>query len=229
MISHMENIKAKDRKGIILSILITLLITSACTFLDTPSDIGGLTTVVDGLVIDNYTHIGISGVPIIIEDDESDYFPPAYHSVYYDTIYTDSVGYYRYEFINKIGRQYTLIPLSTALYYKNSSSRNIDEGEQNAYYFLYKPYRNLRMIIVNKQKKWSHFHIFSVDQQIIIPWDFETIMTDTILSMKFVPDVNIKFSVYKSFGTYGNADYKSEIYYLNFNFGNRDTTLTIEY
>ena len=225
----MENIKVKGRKGIKLSILVTLLITSACTFLDTPTDVGGLTTVVNGLVIDNYSHLGIAGVPILIEDEESDYFPPASTFTYYDTIYTDSVGYYRYEFINKIGRRYTLRPLSTALYYNNGYSHQIDEGKQNAYYILYKPYRNLRFLIENKQKIWSHFRIYSVDQQLVIPWDFETIIADTMISMKFVPDVNIKFSVFKTFGTYGNADYKSESSFLNCNFGNRDTTVIIEY
>jgi hypothetical protein len=37
----MGNIKAKDRKRISLSILITLLITSACTIIGTAPDIGG--------------------------------------------------------------------------------------------------------------------------------------------------------------------------------------------
>lgn len=230
MISEMENIRSIVHKKSKLLILTTVLITSACNLIDlTPPDNGGLTTVVDGLVIDNYTHKGISDVPIIIEDEEANYFPPANTDTFYDTIITDSAGYYRYEFVNKIGRNYNIYPLSTSTYYNNDYFHHINEGEQVSYNFLYKPYRNLRMTITNKQKVWSRFDIYSVDQKLVIPWDFNTIIVDTILSMRIVPDVDIKFKVSKSSGQYGNADYKSESSFLNFNFRNKDTILNIDY
>lgn len=212
------------------SILVLTIGTIGCQpFLETKQDIGGLSTVVEGQVTDIYTHVGIMGVPIVIEDFDTE---ASFWGVgYYDTIYTDSVGYYKYEFVNEVGHGYYVLPQSTDLYYDNQQwSYNIVEGKLNTKSFLYKPYRKLSIQIVNKLKKWPRFSIRSENQHYLRPYSFDIIKSDTILKAKFVPDVDIKMSINKDNDKYGNVDeYKLEKLNFIFNCGNRDTLIYIEY
>jgi hypothetical protein len=194
-------------------------------------DVGGLSTVVNGNVTDWYTQVGIMGVPIIIvdEDSEADFWEMRY--TYFDTVYTNSLGYYRYEFVNKVGRYYYVNPLSTDLYFNNQKwTFSIDEGVDNRIDFAYKPYNKLSIQIVNKHKKWSRFYINSGDSKIIILHDFGYIKADTIIETKFVPDIKTNLGIYMDNDKYGIADeYKYEKYSIPFYCGNRDTSVYIEY
>lgn len=53
---------------------------------------------------------------------------------------------------------------------------------------------------------------------------------DTLVLMKFVPDLDIELSVMKINGNPDDVDaFKKESYYFLFNVGNKDTTLYFEY
>lgn len=214
-------------------IVLSIGLTSCLPLFDTKPDVGSLSTIVEGRVTDFYTQNGIMGIPILIEDfdSEAEFWEMSY--TYYDTIFTDSVGYYRYEFLNKVGRDYNVRPQSTDSYYDNQYwLSSIIEGKLNKYSFLYKPYRNLLIHFVNKQKRWSSIFFWNPISPHTIPQhaNFDRLDIDSLFLMKFVPDQDIELNFCKSNGNaVQGSDIQSECFQLNVNFENKDTSIYIEY
>lgn len=210
-----------------LIIVLSIVITGCLPTIESKPDVGGLSTIVEGRVIDFYTQEGIKGVPVVISDEDSEALPWEWSDTYYDTIYTDSIGYYRYAFLNEIGRDYYVLPQSTELYYNQHCGRLILEGKLNTYSPLYKPYRLLNIHIVNNLKKWTYLYYWNPIGEYTIPQhsQFNGFEVDTIFLMKFVPDQDIGLNFIKS----NRADNIDENFQINFNYENKDTSICIDY
>lgn len=216
-----------------LLMVLSIVITGCLPLFEFPPDVGGLTTNVEGRVVNFYTNEGIMGIPILIEDEDSEADPWEWSNTYYDTTYTDSIGFYAYEFINEVGRRYTIRPQSTALYYNQHKANSIVEGKLNSYSFIYKPYSNLFIHIVNKFKVWPHFFISNHTGEYTYSEDINLggFDVDTIFQMRFVPDQYIELHASKNDCNIGMScpNYKHEEFNLKFNYKNKDTTMLIEY
>lgn len=84
----------------------------------------GQLTIVDGQVADYYTNTGIPNVMLVFVNEDSNSDPFAYSHTYYDTIFTDSLGKYHYEFVNDTLRSYFIEPISNEQYYSIRSGNN---------------------------------------------------------------------------------------------------------
>lgn len=213
--------------------LFTSLMLSLVGCVPEKEDIGGLATIIQGRVQNLYSGEAIVVFPVVIKDEDADAGLFQWQFNYYDTVFTDSAGYYRYEFVNEVGCDYILQSAMTSDYYPSPNKEyRIVEGSDNTFNLSYKPYRNLWLRIVNKDKVWLRFSILNRRYHTTIPTGvfLDGLNIDTLVLMKFVPDLDIELSVMKINGNPDDVDaFKKESYYFLFNVGNKDTTLYFEY
>jgi hypothetical protein len=138
-----------------LLIFIVLLIISCDN--DAPNQF----TSVEGYVTDYYSKEPVACIPLVI----SEYNPFEFcefcdQDLITDTIFSDSIGYYYYEFYNKEDRTYKINPFLKGNYYFYGT-RTIYEGKTNTINMAIKPVKNLTLNCYNQTNIFNRLYVSS--------------------------------------------------------------------
>ncbi|MCF8360879.1 MAG: hypothetical protein K9H26_19175 [Prolixibacteraceae bacterium] len=115
-------------------------------------------TSVEGYITDYYSKEPVPGIPLLI----TEYRPFLYPSVdTEDTVFSNSDGYYYYEFFNKEDRNYKIENLQTETYYSQKDASTIAEGKTNTINFAIKPFKSLTLNCYNQSKTFNRLRIYS--------------------------------------------------------------------
>jgi hypothetical protein len=136
-----------------LTLLFLLLIISC----DKPNQF----TSVEGYVTDYNSKEPVAGIPLVI----SEYNPFEIcdfcdHDLITDTVFSDSNGYYYYEFYNKEDRDYEIKPFLKENYYFYRH-RSIYEGKRNTINLEIKPIKNLTLNCYNQTTIFNRLYVSS--------------------------------------------------------------------
>jgi hypothetical protein len=138
-----------------LLIFIVLLIISCDN--DAPNQF----TSVEGYVTDYSSKEPVAGIPLLI----SEYNPFEFcdfcdQHLKTDTVFSDSIGYYYYEFYNKEDRAYEINPILKGNYYFYGT-RTISEGKPNTINLAIKPVKNLTLNCYNQTNIFNRLYVSS--------------------------------------------------------------------
>jgi hypothetical protein len=185
-------------------------------------DIPNQFTSVEGIVTDYYSKQPVPEIPLVItEDSHYDYF----HAdlIFMDTIYTNTNGYYYFEFFNDSDRFYT-IEIIQSEYYYSIYPETITEGRIDTINFSVKPFKTLTLNCYNQSKTIDRLHIFCYINNYVFRCNQCGDLT--IVNLKIVPELENEFAI-EAYKENKMDTIKSK--FLKFFAGKNDTTINYYY
>ncbi|MBN1115802.1 MAG: hypothetical protein JXA77_01250 [Bacteroidales bacterium] len=180
-------------------------------------------TSVEGYVTDYYSKEPIAEIPLKIT--ESKYF--CYPSCdVYDTVFSNSDGYYYYDFFNTEDRTYKIEILQTETYYSSFQER-IAIGKTNTLNFDIKPFKNLTLNFHNESNTFNWLSVYSY----INDSEFKCNPCEglEVFDYKIVPEIRNDFYIGLVHYDEENKADSSKGEYLRFVAGINDTTINYYY
>jgi hypothetical protein len=139
-----------------LLIFIVLLIISCDD--DAPNQF----TSVEGYVTDYSSKEPVAGIPLLISEyDPFEFCDFCDQHLITDTVFSDSIGYYYYEFYNKEDRTYEINPILKGNYYFYGT-KTIYEGKPNTINLEIKPFKNLTLNCYNQSTIFNSLYVHSL-------------------------------------------------------------------
>jgi hypothetical protein len=196
-----------------------ILLTVSC---DKPNQF----TSVEGYVTDYYSNEPIAGISLEISEIKPFDVINSYFKT--NTVISNEVGYYYYEFYNKENRWYEIKSFPTEKYF-NIGSRTISEGKTNTMNFALKPFKNLTLNCYNKTKYFNKLYIYTYSYPKDNDSECNPCEELAVFNFKIVPEMRNEFHIQLAHLNKANKtdSLKREDLYLHI--GKNDTTINYYY